>query len=125
MENLSEIQQFLYKLLRPLIIDAVSETLNRQQHSLPFSEKEKEDDLPDIIKVKEAAKELGYKVGYVYQLKAQGDIPYMPTPKGGIRFSRKELRAWMQAGRPKLLQDALDRLAGQALTKNKKGGKHV
>jgi excisionase family DNA binding protein len=68
------------------------------------------EDLPDLIKADEAVKETGYKKGYIYELVYRRAIPFHKVGKS-LRFSRKELRQWILAGRPHMMQQAVEQLA--------------
>ena len=101
-----------------IIIECVSNCLKQHQ---PV-QSPVEDELPDIIDISEAVKETGYTEGYVYEMKGRGDIPYIQKTKGSaLRFSRSELRAWMKAGRPSILQKAVDDISNNHFGKKKKG----
>lgn len=82
--------------------------LNNVHKREPVQEKKEVE--KDTIKVKEAAELLGYKVGYIYQLKTKNRIPFKRTKSGGLRFSRTELMAWMNAGRPDMIEAAIKTL---------------
>ncbi len=82
--------------------------LNNVHKREPVQEKKEAE--KDIIKINEAADLLGYKVGYIYQLKTKNKIPFKTTKSGGLRFSRTELMAWMHAGRPDMIELAVKTL---------------
>lgn len=60
----------------------------------------------DIIKIDEAEKITGYKVGYIYELVRKNSIPYHRKGRA-LRFSRQELDAWIKSGRPHM-QDLIE-----------------
>lgn len=86
--------------------------MQRLLNNVPKHEpvQEKKEVEKDTIKIKEAADLLGYKVGYIYQLKTKSKIPFKNTKSGGLRFSKKELMAWMHAGRPDMIEAAIKTL---------------
>jgi len=69
-----------------------------------------EEELTDIIKIAEAETETGYKKGYIYELVSKKAIPYHKVGNS-LRFSRSELRSWIRAGRPAILQQAVENMA--------------
>ncbi len=76
----------------------------------PLIQKDKEEDI-DLIKIDEAALITGYKKNYIYELSSKGEIPVVRRQKGrGIRFSKKELEDWMNAGRPSVTKEVLKSL---------------
>lgn len=74
--------------------------------------------LPDLIKIKEAETETGYKRGYIYELVSKKAIPFHKRGNS-LRFSRSELRDWIRAGRPAILQQAVESLATNQLVNRK------
>jgi excisionase family DNA binding protein len=48
-----------------------------------------------LVKAKAAARFLGLSVGYVRKRAADGDIPCVKMPTGGVRFRMSELEAWL------------------------------
>ncbi len=77
--------------------------------------------LPDLIKIKEAEAETGFKKGYIYELVSKQAIPFHKVGNS-LRFSRTELRNWIKAGRPAILQQAVENLATEHILNKKKGG---
>ena len=75
-----------------------------------------EEELPDIIKIAEAETETGFKKGYIYELVSKKAIPYHKVGNS-LRFSRNELRAWIKAGRPAILQQAVENMATNYILK--------
>ncbi len=63
----------------------------------------------DIVKVDEAAKIIGNKKGYIYELVHRNKIPYFKTGSR-LRFSRRELEAWVKSGRPDIISEAVSNL---------------
>jgi excisionase family DNA binding protein len=56
----------------------------------------------EIMNIKEAAEYTGYSVAYIYQLTAQGEMPFckpMGGKKGKLFFSRSELDIFMRRGK--------------------------
>ena len=78
------------------------------------------EDLPDLIKIAEAATETGFKRGYLYELVSKKAIPFHKRGHS-LRFSRKELRDWIRAGRPAILQQAVEGMATEHIVKRKRG----
>jgi excisionase family DNA binding protein len=70
------------------------------------------EDLPDLIKISEAEVETGFTKGYIYELVSKQSIPFHKRGHS-LRFSRKELRDWIKAGRPHILQQAVENLASK------------
>ena len=120
MNDLTAFKNFLDSLFRPIISEVVKENL--QNIKLP-PQPETVEQLPDLIKIAEAEKETGYKRGYIYELVSKKSIPFHKVGSS-LRFSRKELLAWIKAGRPPILQQAVDQLSTDHIIKNK-GGKQL
>ncbi len=103
-----------------LIKDAIFDVVN--QLKLESKKAETESDEIDFVKISEAAKLIGFKKGYVYELCHKHKIPYHKV-RGSLRFSKKELIDWIKAGRPKILDNAIENLSsdfivnGQSLNK--------
>ena len=74
--------------------------------------------LPDLIKIKEAEIETGFKRGYLYELVSKKAIPFHKRGHS-LRFSRNELRNWIKAGRPAILQQAVENMATEHIVKKK------
>lgn len=65
----------------------------------------------DMIKIDQAATYTGYKKNYLYELVHRNEIPVVRRANGrGIRFSKKELTAWMNAGRPSIIKETIKSL---------------
>jgi excisionase family DNA binding protein len=77
------------------------------------------EDLPDLIKIADAVTETGFKKGYIYELVSKNAIPFHKRGHS-LRFSRKELRDWIRAGRPAIMQIAVENLATEHIA-NQKG----
>ena len=75
-----------------------------------------EEELQDIIKIAEAETETGFKKGYIYELVSKKAIPYHKVGNS-LRFSRSELRSWIRAGRPAILQQAVENMATNYILK--------
>jgi excisionase family DNA binding protein len=75
-----------------------------------------EEELQDIIKIAEAVTETGFKKGYIYELVSKKAIPYHKVGNS-LRFSRSELRSWIKAGRPAILQQAVENMATNYILK--------
>jgi excisionase family DNA binding protein len=115
MNELTDIKNFLTSLLRPLINEAVSESFqNIKQQAQPEAKEEQ----PDLIKIAEAEAETGFKKGYIYELVSKQAIPFHKRGHS-LRFSRKELRDWIKAGRPAILQQAVENMATEHIVKRK------
>ena len=76
------------------------------------------ENLPDLIKIGEAETETGFKKGYIYELVSKKAIPFHKRGNS-LRFSRTELRDWIRAGRPAIIQMAVDNLASNNIVKKK------
>lgn len=61
---------------------------------------------PRLIKIDEAAKLIGYKKGYIYELIYRNAIPYIKKGRS-IRFDPTELDAWMRSDRPNILKEVI------------------
>ena len=82
--------------------------------------------LPDLIEIKEAEVETGYKRSYIYELKEKNAIPFIQSkPHSKVLFSRGELRAWLKTGRPSVIQNAVDQMLGNVLISKGIGSKTV
>jgi excisionase family DNA binding protein len=111
MNDITDLRIFLASLLRPIIDDAFRDNIqNLNPASAPAEE------LPDIIKIAEAETETGFKKGYIYELVSKKAIPYHKVGNS-IRFSRSELRSWIRAGRPAILQQAVENMATNYILK--------
>jgi excisionase family DNA binding protein len=75
-----------------------------------------EEELPDIIKIAEAETETGFKKGYIYELVSKKAIPFHKVGNS-LRFSRSELRSWIRAGRPAIMQQAVENMATNYILK--------
>ena len=93
--------------LQTVITDCVNACL-KHSHPAPTPAEEQ----TDLIKIKEAETETGYKRGYIYELVSKRAIPFHKVG-ASLRFSRKELTQWIKAGRPHILQQAVENLANQ------------
>lgn len=93
-------------------IEALLQDL-KTTHSAPAPA---EEELPDIIKIAEAAKETGFKASYLYEMVSKKAIPYHKVGNS-LRFSRSELRSWIRAGRPAIMQQAVENMATNYILK--------
>ena len=117
MSDITDLRIFLASLLRPIIHEAVNESL--QNINIPQqAETAQTVALPDLIKIKEAETETGFKKGYIYELVSKKAIPFHKVGNS-LRFSRNELRDWVRAGRPAILQEAVESLAAKLLVNRK------
>ncbi len=98
--------------LQTIIVDCVNACL---KHSQPTTQVEEQ---ADLIKIAEAATETGYRRGYLYELVSKRTIPFHKVG-ASLRFSRNELRNWIKAGRPAILQQAVENMATEHIVKNK------
>jgi len=87
-EKLTVIESLLLKLNQPVIIE------------------QKKEDEEDLVKISTASKITGYKSGYLYELVSKEEIPYIRRGRS-IRFSKVELHAWMNAGRPSIVKETI------------------
>lgn len=96
-----------------MIIDCMTACLkNAPPEKVPDLEE------PDILKIAEVAKLTGYKPGYIYELVSKRAIPFHKV-RNSLRFSKKEVEAWIKADRPNLLQKAVERLTEKTGNKNR------
>ncbi len=99
--------------LQTVITDCVNACLKHSQPTIPTTEVQ-----PDLIKIKEAESETGFKKGYIYELVSKKAIPFHKCGHS-LRFSRTELKDWIRAGRPSILQQAVENMASEHIVKRK------
>ncbi len=94
-------------------LDRIERNILNLNQSLPTNvEKDRNLEDDDLVLVGEAAKITKYKEKYIYELKRKNHIPYHTQANGrGLRFSRKELEAWIRAGRPKIIDETIRNLS--------------
>ena len=79
------------------------------------------ENLHDTLNIKDAALLIGNKVSYIYQLKAENAIPYIQKkPRDAIKFSRKELKAWLNSGRPNIFKKVVEEFTIQDIKRRGK-----
>ena len=76
----------------------------------------------DLLKTKEAADFLGYKVSTIYRKVSNGELPYMKVEgTNRLRFSKEALIDWIKRGKRKTI-DEIKQEAEDYLRNSRKGG---
>ena len=81
----------------------IDEGINKGLKKIPLQAPEQPDLLNDIITIEEACKLINLARPTIYGLVQKRKIPHFK--QGGLRFRRKELIAWIEAGRKKTMAD--------------------
>jgi len=101
------------------LVRGISEQQATEANTPPPAE-----NLPDLVKIEEAANITGFKQGYLYELVNKNTIPFHRVGRS-LRFSRRELEAWIKSGRPQMLAQAASNMVADILVnggpKKKKG----
>ncbi len=103
--------------LETIIFDCIDKAFKlnilSEKEAMPSNESD------DNVKIDGAEQETKLKRGYIYQLVAENKIPHLKIGRS-LRFSRKELRAWMKAGRPDLFQEIIDNMSSNHIVNGPK-----
>jgi len=76
----------------------------------------------DLLKTKEAAAFLGYKVSTIYRKVSKGEIPYFKNENTNrLWFSKEALIEWIRGGKRKTI-DEIKQEAQDRLRNSRKGG---
>lgn len=71
---------------------------------------EKDNEKNDVIGITEAAELTGLSKNTIYQYSSRNQIPKLEGKTKKLLFSRKELLVWINADRPKFLENAINDL---------------
>jgi predicted DNA-binding transcriptional regulator AlpA len=93
MNGITDLRKFIATIIRPIINEAVKESLDKYH----LDEYSKQPDQPDLLNIHQAAELLGYKVSSVYSMCNRSILPYKKI-KGSKKlfFSRAELLEILQ-----------------------------
>lgn len=104
---------------KPLFALTVEEFMQLQSNTEQAHKLPPEEYQSDIIGIEEAAKITGYKRSTIYAKTSDKTIPYH---KRGNRvvFKRSELEAWMLENRQETMEERIDRLDQEFISKKRK-----
>jgi excisionase family DNA binding protein len=109
-----EFEEYLGAIVERIISQKLDKYIQAHPNNIDGESKD------ETLKIEEAATVTGYKKGYIYILVKKRAIPFLKLENGTLRFKRKELQAWLAAGRPNIHQETIDNLATNYIVNGKR-----